>query len=166
MTSATLQQHFTMMYTTAEANLEDMTLEDSLARPERGGNGAHWILGHMVKVQNGVMGVLGEEPVWEDDALDRVDRGPITGPEDALDWDGLRERFLGSRARCLAAIGALGDDELGEEVPDPFGGTTTRAGLLTTLAFHQAYHVGQLGLARRVAGLSGAIQGPDQQAET
>lgn len=33
---------------------------------------------------------------------------------------------------------------------------STRAGLLTLLAFHQTYHVGQLGVSRRVAGLPNA----------
>lgn len=163
MIRATLERSFALVYQTAEANLAGMSSEDSLARPEAGGNCANWILGHLVDVHNGVMGVLGEDPVWADDRLDRVGRGPITGPDDALDWDALRDRFLGSRERCLAAVRGLTDGELAEQVTDPFGEVTSRAELLTTLAFHQAYHVGQLGLARRVAGQPGAIQGPGQQ---
>lgn len=164
MTRATLERNYSIVYQAAEANLDGMTAEASLARPEEGGNCANWILGHLVAVQNGVMGVLDEDPVWEDDRLDRVRRGPITGPDEALDWDELRDRFLGSRERCLAAVRALTDREMEDELTDPFGEVTSRAELLTTLAFHQAYHVGQLGLARRVAGLPGAIQGPDQEA--
>lgn len=162
MIRATLERNFALVYQTAEANLAGMSSEESLARPEAGGNCANWILGHLVDVHNGVMGVLGEDPVWADD-LDRVGRGPITGPDDALDWDALRDRFLGSQERCLAAVRGLTDGELAEQVTDPFGEVTSRAELLTTLAFHQAYHVGQLGLARRAAGQPGAIQGPGQQ---
>jgi uncharacterized damage-inducible protein DinB len=161
-TRATLEQSFALVYQTAEANLADLSPEVSLARPEGGGHCANWILGHLVKVHNGVMEVLGEDPVWEDERLDRVDRGPIEGPDDALDWEALRERFLGSRERCLAAVRGLTDEELEERLTDPFGEETSRAGLLASLAFHQAYHVGQLGLARRVAGLPGAVRGPGQ----
>lgn len=163
---ATLERHFTMMYETAESNLEGVTPEQSLARPERGGNCANWILGHLVNVHNGLMRLLGEDPVWESDQLDRVDRGPIEGPDDAIEWDALRDRLLGSRERCLAAVRGLTEEALAEELPDPFGGTSSRAELLTTLAFHQAYHAGQLGLARRIAGLPGAIEGPGQEEGT
>lgn len=162
MIRANLERHFGMVYGTAAMNLEGMTAEDALARPEAGGHCANWILGHLVSVHNGVMGVLGEDPVWEDERLDRLPGNPIGDPGDALDWDVLRDGFLGSRDRCLAAIRELTDEELAEEVTDPFGDVTSRAKLLTTLAFHQAYHVGQLGLARRVAGLPGAIRGPGQ----
>lgn len=163
MTRATLERNYAVVYQAAEANLDGVTPEASLTRPKKGGNCANWILGHLVVVHNGVMDLVGEDPVWDSDRLDRVRRGPITGPDEALDWDELRDRFLGSRERCLAAVRALTDQELEEEMPDPFGDVTSRAELLATLAFHQAYHVGQLGMARRVAGLPGAISGPDQE---
>ena len=87
---------------------------------------------------------------------------PITGPANAIDWNTLRDKFLGSRERCLAAISALSDEALAESVPHPFGGTTSRAKLLNLLAFHQTYHTGQLALCRRIAGLEGAVKGPRQ----
>jgi uncharacterized damage-inducible protein DinB len=39
---------------------------------------------------------------------------------------------------------------------------TTRAELLYVLAFHQAYHAGQLAISRRIAGLEGAVKSPRQ----
>ena len=156
--------HFEIVYDTVERNVGGMTHEQSLARPAAGGNCANWILGHLVDMHNGLMQAVGEDPVWESDQLARAGFDPIEGPESAIDWDTLRDRFLGSRERCLAAVGALSDDALAEELPAPFGGTISRAGLLVILAFHQAYHAGQLGLARRFAGLPGAIKGPGQDA--
>ena len=44
-----------------------------------------------------------------------------------------------------------------------YGGTCSRAELLNLLAFHQTYHVGQLAISRRIAGLDGAIKGPGQK---
>lgn len=158
-----LARHFELVYDMIERNLDGMTHEQSLVRPTAGGNCANWILGHLVNVHNGLMQVLGEEPVWESDQLARAGFDPIESPEGAIEWEPLRDRFLGSRERCLAAVRALTDDALAEEVPAPFGGTTSRAGLVTTLAFHQTYHAGQLALARRFAGLPGVIKGPGQK---
>ena len=105
---------------------------------------------------------VGEKPVRENEQLLRAGWDPITEPGQAIDWDTLRERFLGSRERCLAAITRLSDDQLADTVPHPFGGTCSREELLNTLAFHQTFHGGQLAVARRVAGLEGVIKGPGQ----
>jgi len=157
-----LRQQFSLMYQVAERNLEGMSRQHSLAHPAPGGNCANWILGHLTNVQNGAMKLMGENPVWESDQLQRAGFDPITASEQAIDWDTLRDRFLGSRERTLAAIGRLSNEALNETVPHPFGGTCTRGELLNTLAFHQTYHVGQLGVMRRVAGLEGAIKAPGQ----
>jgi len=157
-----LAQQFGLMYQTAAANLEGMTHEQSLAQPSPGGNCANWILGHLVNVQNGAMQLLGEKSVWENEQLARAGSDPITGSSNAIDWDTLRSRFLGSRERCLKAISALPDEALAETVPHPFGGSCSRAELLNLLAFHQTYHTGQLGMSRRIAGLTGVIKGPRQ----
>lgn len=156
-----LAQQFGMVYAVTAMNLEGMTHEDSLVSVG-GGNCANWILGHVVNVHNGVMQLIGAEPVWEDERLENAGWDPIDDPSKAIHWNTLRERFLASRDRCLGAIDGLSDAALDEEVPDPFGGTTTRGALLAVLSSHQWYHAGQLGLARRAAGKEGAILGPGQ----
>lgn len=157
-----LAQQFGLVYQALEHNLQGMTLEHSLVRPVRGGNCANWMLGHLTNMQNKVMQLIGEPPVWESEQLRRAGFYAITDPGEAIEWDTLRKRFLGSRERCLTAISRLTDDKLAETVPHPFGGTCSRAELLGTLVMHQAYHAGQVGLARRVAGLEGVIKGPGQ----
>jgi uncharacterized damage-inducible protein DinB len=157
-----LSQHFGLMYYTVDANVKGITHQQSLAQPDHGGNCANWILGHLVNVHNGVMGLVGEAPVWESDQLKRAGFEPITGPSNAIEWSMLRDRFLESKKRCLAALSRLSDQALAESVPHPFGGSCSREELLNTLAFHQTYHAGQLALARRVAGLEGVIKGPGQ----
>ena len=150
------------MYRVTASNLERMTPEQSLAQPSPGGNCANWILGHLTNVQNGVMKLVGGAPVWDSDQLARAGEDPILESASAIDWETMRERFLGSRDRCLDAISALSDKALEESVPHPFGGMTSRAELLYVLAFHQAYHAGQLAISRRIAGLEGAVKGPRQ----
>jgi uncharacterized damage-inducible protein DinB len=158
-----LARHLELVYAMVGRNVEGMTHDQSLARPVAGGNCANWILGHLVNVHNRLMQVLGEEPVWESAELARAGFDPIESPERAIEWDTLRDRFLGSQERCLAAVRALTDDAMADELPAPFGGATSRAGLLVVLAFHQTYHAGQLGLARRFAGLPGVIKAPGQK---
>ena len=161
-----LVHEFGLVYATAAMNLEGMTQADSLAQPAGNANCANWILGHLVSVQNAVMEVAGLEPVWRSAELERAGFDPIRAPEQAIDWDTLVARFLSSRDRCLAGIAALSDEVLAARVTDPFGNDVSRAELLSTLAYHQAYHIGQLGIVRRAAGLPGAIRGPGQPAVT
>jgi len=157
-----IAHQFGLVYRMIADNVDGMTAEQSLAQPSPGGNCANWIVGHLTNVQNGVMGLIGQKPAWESDQLANAGWDPINGSAKAIPWETMRDRILGSRERCLAAIASLSDEQMAEAVPHPFGGTTSRAELLSTLAFHQAYHAGQLGIVRRVAGLEGAVKGPGQ----
>lgn len=157
-----LAQQFAMLYAVCRRNLEGMSTADSLVQPPGGGNCANWIVGHLVNVHNAAMQLVGEAPVWEDPQLERAGFEPITGPANAIDWQVMVTQFLESESRCVAAIGRLSDTALAEPMDDPFGRPSTRAGILTILAFHQTYHAGQLAMARRGAGLDGVIKGPGQ----
>jgi len=142
-------------------NIEGLTPATSLAPAAGGGNTANWILGHVVNVHNAVMQIIGAPPVWESEQLGRARFDhPIRDAADAIDWDTLVERFNASRDACLAALASLTDESLDEKMSDPFGNDTTRAGMLSILAGHQWYHAGQLGMARRAAGLRTAILAP------
>src|SRR5262245_8525579 len=112
------------------------------------------------------MRLVGQEPVWESDQLSNAGWEPITSPSSAIAWETMRYRVLNARERCVTGISNLSDEKMAGEVPHPFGGTTSRGQLLSTLAFHQAYHAGQLAIARRIAGLEGAVKGPGQPRET
>lgn len=156
-----LQYHF--FYLTAKANLEGMSAEQSLTQPSPGGNCANWILGHLVGAHNNVMGLANEAPVWETEDLARTAE-PITSADQALDWDTMVSKLLASEDRLLAAIDGLTDEQLDEGgMDDPFGNPITRGQYLNLMALHQNYHMGQLGLSRRIAGLPGAIRAPQPQ---
>jgi uncharacterized damage-inducible protein DinB len=155
-----LAEQIRLLYDTLAQNVEGMSEAHSLVQPQGGGNCANWILGHLTAVQNHFAALLEAEPVWEDPSLERAGRTPITEPHQAIPWDTMVTRFLDSGERILQALAKLPERRLADPVPDPFGGTTPRIGLLTVLAFHQVYHAGQLALSRRMAGLPGAIQIP------
>ena len=65
-----------------------------------------------------------------------------------------------SPRRVDAGLAASGSDALGRRAPFSPGGDPgeTVGSLLMTIAWHQAYHVGQTGLLRRLAGKEGAIR--------
>lgn len=160
-----IANQFELMYHSVRANVADLTMEHSLLQPPAGGNCANWILGHLTAVQNGVMRIVGAEPVWDVARFAEPSNffAPITSAAEAIDWDEMVERFLGSADRCVAGIGAMTDSQMAESLPDPFGGWSMRGELLALLSFHQAYHVGQLASARRLAGLDGAVRFPGQE---
>lgn len=156
---------YQLTYRTIDMNTEGMSHEDSIRQPSPGGNCANWILGHLTDVQNEVLKLLEEEPAWDSESLERT-KSPITTADEAIDWDAMRRAFLASEPRCLAAIDGLPAEKLDEPgYPHPLGGEVTFGELLNFLAFHQVYHAGQIGLARRFAGLDGVIGSPAERAE-
>jgi uncharacterized damage-inducible protein DinB len=160
-----LVQQFGAIYSVIARNVEGLTHADSLAPAAGGGNTANWILGHLMNVQNAVMSIIGARPVWESEQLERARFDhPIRAAADAIDWDTLVERWNASRVACIAALEALSDEALAEEMRDAFGNESTRARTLAGLAVHQCYHAGQLGMARRAAGKKAAILAPGQTA--
>lgn len=162
--SDAIRTHYEFAYRTIAMNTEGMSQDDSLRQPVGGGNCANWILGHVIDVHNDVMQLLGEAPVWDSDALRRTER-PITSEADAIDWETMRRELFASEARCLAALDRIQPESLDEPGHQgPFGGELTRGELLNFLAFHMVYHAGQIGLARRLAGLPGVIRSPRERA--
>ena len=144
-----------------DLNTEGLTHEESLAGPESG-NCLNWVAGHLVATLDRLLGGLGGEPVWSPEETEAYARGaePLTDPEKAIDFERIRTDLGTATERALELIGGLSDDELA--APAPFSPTSnadeTVGSLLAVLAFHQAYHTGQVGLLRRAAGRSGAIR--------
>jgi uncharacterized damage-inducible protein DinB len=142
-------------------NLEGFTHDEALAQPPGGGNCVNWIVGHVIVHRNHILRALGHAPVWGADDDARYDRGsgPITGPNDALPLDALRDGLERARLALLAALDATTDEALAA-VPE---GATGSAALplgqrLSLLMLHEGYHVGQVSMLRRVSGRAGAIR--------
>ena len=103
--------------------------------------------------------MLGVEVAGDPDALEPYARGtsePLEG--DALDLRSLVAIWKESQALLDEAFADLADSDLEAplEEPNPMFGETVGSAL-AFMAFHEAYHVGQLGLTRRRLGKDGAI---------
>jgi hypothetical protein len=135
-------------------NLAGITEEEALGQP-RGGNCINWLLGHIVLHRNLMLAELGQPAVWDDDAQRRYERGsePIRAAgDDVTPLTELRREF--DRAHTLIETALR---EADPEVLTLVGERSSTAQRLQFLALHEAYHVGQIALMRRIAGHTGAI---------
>ena len=157
---AVLRDSFRMTQTIVKMNLDGISHEESLIAPPAG-NCLNWVLGHLVCVFENVLPALGASPVLAPKALKRYDRGtpPITNPADAWKLEDLLAAFDRATDAMDSALAHLTPEKL--DSPAPFSPRNkpdeTFRSVLTLVAFHQAYHSGQLGVLRRVAGKPGAI---------
>jgi hypothetical protein len=137
----------------------DLTQEESLFQPATGGNCLNWIAGHVVRTRNEILAMVGQPAVWSAGEGDRYARGaaPITGPgEGVLEVSRILAAYDAAQGPILAGIEAISDQELAVKVPW-FGNEIDKAGALAGLLFHETYHVGQMGLIRRLLGKDSAI---------
>lgn len=134
--------------------IDGITEEECARRPQPAGNSMGWVLGHIVFYRNTTMDLLGMPRVWTDAEAWPFERGvrPEEKPLPALRLSKLMQDFDRSQERMVAGIERLSDAELAREVDG-----STLGEKLAKWQFHEAYHVGQLGLLRRLLGKSGAI---------
>lgn len=142
-------------------NTDGMTQEESLIQPAPAGNCLNWVVGHLVCIYEDLLPLLGQERVKEEGTLKRYARGtpPIENPAEALDLQELLTTWHEASQRVDAGLAGLTSEVLDRKAPhSPSNNPNeTVRSLLSTVLFHQAYHSGQCGLLRRIAGKEGAI---------
>ena len=123
-----------------------------------GGNHAQWLLGHLASTRRWALREFGlsgaEELPWEKHF------GMGTSPTPASDDIApalLREAFLKNGEALRAWMQSLTPEQA--ELPfKPFpDGSRTVGGAMHFLYFHETYHLGQVGLLRRIAGKKGVV---------
>jgi uncharacterized damage-inducible protein DinB len=143
-------------------SLQDITHEESLRAPRGGGNCLNWVLGHLVGSRQNMLELLGQDPSWSEEQMQHYRRGapPMTDSEGAAEFGRLLQDFDACQEPLLAALEAVTPAQLAAKVPrSPFGNREETVGsLLAGLVFHEAYHVGQTGLQRRLLGKEGWIR--------
>jgi len=135
-------------------NVKGLSHEDSMVQPPAGGNCLNWVAAHIVASRGAILDLLGEAQVWDTDRNDRFKRGsrPVQDTKDSLPFDSIVADFRRSQERIQAGLARLTDEGLLEK-----RGDDTLADKLHFLQFHEAYHIGQAGLLRRMAGKECAI---------
>jgi uncharacterized damage-inducible protein DinB len=137
-------------------NCAGLSHEESLEAPEAGGNPANWVLGHIVGHRVFILRLLGETPLWTEEEVSPYARGSHgIEPRTARDFDSMLKDFDATQERLHAGLERLTPEAFAEKASPE--AKRPRGEQLFFLQFHEAYHAGQLGLLRRLAGKAGAI---------
>lgn len=135
-----------------EASLADVTFEESLRTPIPGVNAMNWVAGHLAHVNAGILELL-EHPCGPS-SLDLAHYAPGSTPigDASNTWDSatLRQALLQQGPRIEQALTGARPELLAASPPEGFDGELRD--FLHFIAFHQSYHVGQLGMLRRALG--------------
>ena len=134
--------------------LDGLTAEQAM-QPSAGGNPILWIAAHVVAVRGSFARALGS-----DVRIPWAKQFPRGGElKDVTTWptlDEVRSAWDEVHAAFMARLETLAPEQLAAESRIPGLGTTL-LGVVGLAALHDAYHVGQLGSARRLHGLDRLI---------
>lgn len=157
-----LRQQAGMVHQVVKMNLDGVTQSESLIQPQPAGNCLNWVVGHLLAIYHQALPLLGQEPVIDKNVIRRYNRGsaPMLNGAEALDISELMSAWDECCMRVDAGLASLSDETLA--MPAPMSPTNnpdeTIGSLLSTVCWHQAYHTGQTGILRRIAGKAGAIK--------
>ena len=140
-----------------EMNTNEVSEEQALERPEDGGNCMNWILGHILFARKGLLTLLGAPLPAAFERIDIYKRGSSGDvADDHLDLATLKATIAETSDTILKLLNEMKDEQLTQEIPaDRFPIPVEEPTLWTMLhllMMHEGYHVGQIGLARRIAG--------------
>ncbi len=145
-----------------ELNTRDVSQEESLVTPPKGGSCLNQVVGHLTRTRNMALGMMGQKspfPVEEFDPYDERTGVPFS-PEKARPLDELTRRFKAMQDPLLNAIKGMPAEVLAARPPRNLTGdpNETVGSNLAMFVFHECYHVGQTGVLRRLAGKPGAVK--------
>lgn len=131
-------------------------MEESDWRQRFGGNPALWILAHLIVSKRGLLRAFGDskaKEAWEALA-GRGGSGDAELPDAAL----LLPVWQADNAALVTLLEGLDAAAAGAPSPRTLpDGSTTVGGMARFLQFHEAYHLGQIGLLRSQYGKPGAF---------
>lgn len=135
-------------------SLDGLSDEECWQRPA-GGNPLAWLLGHATVSRAHLLGKLGHK--YDAGLGSLFDRGATLAEQAAYPARAVLEAaWKETRGRMREAFGGLADAALSAPPSGkPLPGVKTTADLLAFHAFHECYHVGQMGYVRKLLGRSG-----------
>ena len=147
-----------------ELNTRDISHEESLLTPPKGGSCLNQVLGHITRTRNLALGTMGEKQPYAMKEFDPYDdrTGVPFSRERALPFDELKRRYQSLQEPLVRAIRAIPAGALAAVPPKKMTGAPdeTVGSQLATFVFHECYHVGQTGVLRRVVGKPGVVKPP------
>src|SRR6266542_575685 len=103
-----------------QANVKDLSHEDSLKQPPLGANCLNWVVGHLVCIYNRALPLVGREAVGDKALLQSYNRGskPLTNGEDAIEFSELLALWAEAEQRMQNGLQQMTASQL--ESPAPF----------------------------------------------
>ena len=132
--------------------IEGLSTDQWLCRPQDSSNSALWILGHIAWARSRALKLLGVN--WDAPWFKHFERG--SKPEDAAQYPGCDEVLAAWKQLSdlmPPALEAATTEAMAAPAPQPspsFDGTV--GGMVSFLAMHETYHVGQVVYVRRLLG--------------
>lgn len=143
-------------------NCEGITHKESLIHSQAEGQSFNWVLGHMVRVRNEILELVGKTALYEKSKFAAYSPKGIS-PGNAVNVEELKNSFNALQGELEDGIQSLTIEKLRQPAsfrPDE-NSKDTIGSLLATILWHEAYHAGQLGIIRRVVGKPGVIKNPE-----
>jgi hypothetical protein len=141
----------TALYERALEGMDDQVLR---RRPSESGNPPLWIAGHLASVRFGIAGLLGqprENPLGK-----TFVRGAAVDVAALPGLDVIRQAWAEGSALVRRGLEEATEDLLAQPSPRKFPMEDgSIRGAVTFLCWHEGYHMGQMSLLRRCAGLAG-----------
>ena len=132
---------------TMKLNMSDITQAESLRYPEKGGNCINWILGHIVLTRDLILEMTGNKKLCSEESQKKYKKGSVViNTNEAEEITELLNKYNLSQEILLKTLNEK-DFSLEKEVNEN----------LTGLGFHEAYHLGQIGILRRMTGRKSLI---------
>ena len=130
--------------------VKDITHEESLVRPQSVGNSFNWVLGHIVVYRDALLELLGKARLHPEAERAQFKRNahPTTGMNSNVALETLVADFERAGAQLQEAVAGATAAQLAAAFNDKYSVEHR----LVHLIWHEAYHVGQLGMLRRLAG--------------
>jgi uncharacterized damage-inducible protein DinB len=137
--------------------LADVSQEESLRELQPDVNSINWIVGHLLATRAGMLAEMGAEPHWSKaQSLRYAPRPKGWTVAQAMDISELKQACVDSLQRIESALRVFESSfsQPSKRLPHlPQGGTM--GDRIGTFVCHEEYHVGQIGLIRRLLGKPG-----------
>lgn len=128
-------------------NLAAVSQAAAEARPGPDHNNVLWVFGHITYWRNQLVTMVGGRSAWDDQRAEAF-KGMTRGPAAPTD---------GWRIEAISAVYDAATRELLRILDQGSDAAAAMSDALTKLTLHEAYHVGQVGTLRRLAGMPGAV---------
>ena len=125
-------------------NLEGISQEDSLKRPDDKVNIINWVVGHIVTSRDDLLEDVSGKRHLQDEYSKYYGRGKqLPDNDSALDIETIKKDYTRLTDEITKVLDE-GDDEKDQRV--------------AFFMFHESYHAGQLGVLRKLLGKEGKMQ--------